>query len=83
MTKRLFDFCSSLIGLIVLMPILILISITIKISSSGPVLFYQKRVGKNGKLFTLIKFRSMTVQQESTITATVRGDVRITKIGGS
>ena len=81
MTKRLFDFCSSLIGLIVLMPVLILISIAIKISSSGPVLFCQKRVGKDGKLFTLIKFRSMTVQQESNSTATVLGDVRITKIG--
>lgn len=81
MTKRLFDFCSSLIGFIVLMPVLILISIAIKISSSGPVLFCQKRVGKDGKLFTLIKFRSMTVQQESNSTATVRGDVRITKIG--
>ena len=81
MTKRLFDFCSSLIGLIVLMPVLILISIAIKISSSGPVLFCQKRVGKDGKLFTMIKFRSMTVQQESNSTATVRGDVRITKIG--
>ena len=80
MTKRLFDFCSSLIGLILLMPVLILISIAIKISSSGPVLFCQKRVGKDGKLFTLIKFRSMTVQQESNSTATVLGDVRITKI---
>lgn len=81
MTKRLFDFCSSLIGLILLLPVLILISIAIKISSSGPVLFCQKRVGKDGKLFTLIKFRSMTVQQESNSTATVLGDVRITKIG--
>ena len=81
MTKRLFDFCSSIIGLIVLMPVLILISIAIKISSSGPVLFCQKRVGKDGKLFTMIKFRSMTVQQESNSTTTVRGDVRITKIG--
>lgn len=81
MIKRLFDFCSSLIGLILLMPILILISITIKISSPGPVLFYQNRVGKDGKIFTLIKFRSMTVQQESNSTATARGDVRITKIG--
>lgn len=81
MIKRLFDFCSSIIGLIVLMPVLILICIAIKISSSGPVLFSQKRVGKDGKLFTLIKFRSMTVQQESKSTATIRGDVRITKIG--
>ncbi|MAO72356.1 MAG: sugar transferase [Flavobacteriales bacterium] len=81
MTKRLFDFFSSVIGLIVLTPVLILISIAIKISSSGPVLFYQKRVGKDGKLFTLIKFRSMTVQQQSKSTATARGDVRITKIG--
>jgi len=81
MIKRTFDFCSSLIGLIVLFPILILISFAIKIGSKGPVLFSQKRVGKDGKLFTLIKFRSMTVQQESNSTSTARGDVRITKIG--
>ena len=81
MIKRTFDFCSSLIGLIVLFPILILISFAIKIGSKGPVLFSQKRVGKDGELFTLIKFRSMTVQQESNSTATARGDVRITKIG--
>lgn len=81
MIKRTFDFCSSLIGLIVLFPILILISFAIKIGSKGPVLFSQKRVGKDGKLFTLIKFRSMTVQQESNSTATARGDIRITKIG--
>ena len=81
MIKRTFDFCSSLIGLIVLFPILILISFAIKIGSKGPVLFSQKRVGKDGKLFTLIKFRSMTVQQESNSTATARGDARITGVG--
>lgn len=81
MIKRSFDFCSSLIGLIVLLPLLILISVVIKISSSGPVLFSQKRVGRDGKLFTLIKFRSMTVEQDDTSTATARGDARITKIG--
>lgn len=81
MIKRTFDFCSSLIGLMVLFPILIFIYLVIKIGSKGPVLFSQKRVGKDGRLFTLIKFRSMTVQQESNSTATARGDVRITKIG--
>ena len=81
MVKRIFDFCSSLIGLLVLIPLLILFSIAIKISSSGPVFFAQKRVGKDGKLFTLIKFRSMTVEQDNISTATARGDARITKIG--
>ena len=81
MIKRTFDLSSSLIGLIVLSPILIFISFAIKIGSKGPVFFSQKRVGKDGKLFTLIKFRSMTVQQESNSTATARGDIRITKIG--
>ena len=81
MDKRIFDFCSSLIGLLVLIPLLILFSIAIKISSSGPVFFAQKRVGKDGKLFTLIKFRSMTVEQDNISTATARGDARITKIG--
>ena len=81
MVKRTFDFCSSLIGLLVLLPLLILFSIAIKISSSGPVFFSQKRVGKDGKLFTLIKFRSMTVEQDNSSTATARGDARITKFG--
>ena len=81
MIKRTFDFCSSLIGLLVLSPLLILFSIAIKISSSGPVFFLQKRVGKGGKLFTLIKFRSMIVEQDNISTATARGDTRITKVG--
>ena len=81
MIKRTFDLCSSFIGLIILLPPLILISFAIKIGSSGPILFSQKRVGKDGRLFTLVKFRSMKVQQDSSTTSTARGDVRITKIG--
>lgn len=81
MIKRSFDFFSSFIGLIILLPLLIFVSLAIKIGSSGPIFFSQKRVGKDGKLFTLVKFRSMTVQQDSSNTATARGDVRITKIG--
>ena len=81
MIKRTFDFCSSFMGLIILFPLLIFISLAIKLGSSGPIFFSQKRVGKDGRLFTLVKFRSMTVQQDSSNTATARGDVRITKIG--
>ena len=79
--KRLFDFITSLTGLIVLVPIFIIASILVKISSVGPVFFVQKRIGKNGKIFQMIKFRSMSVIQNSTSTISVKGDVRITKIG--
>jgi len=81
MIKRIFDFSSSLLGLVILFPLLILISFAIKIGSSGPILFSQKRVGKDGKQFILIKFRSMMINQESNNTATAKGDDRITTIG--
>ncbi len=81
MIKRIFDFSSSLLGLIILFPLLILISFAIKIGSSGPILFSQKRVGKDGKQFILTKFRSMMINQESNNTATAKGDDRITTIG--
>ena len=81
MIKRIFDFSSSLIGLVILFPLLILISFAIKIGSSGPILFSQKRVGKEGKQFILIKFRSMMINQDHKNTVTAKGDDRITKIG--
>ncbi len=81
MIKRIFDFSSSLLGLVILFPLLILISFAIKIGSSGPILFSQKRVGKDGKQFILIKFRSMMMNQESNNTATAKDDDRITTIG--
>jgi len=79
--KRLFDFITSLIGIIVLFPIFIIVSLLVKISSVGPVFFVQKRIGKNGKIFQMIKFRSMFVIQRSNSTISVKGDVRITKVG--
>ncbi len=81
MIKRIFDFSSSLLGLVILFPLLFLISFAIKIGSSGPILFSQKRVGKDGKQFILIKFRSMMINQQSNNTATAKGDDRITTIG--
>ena len=81
MNKRLFDFCCSLLGLIILLPLLILISLIIKITSRGPVLFFQTRVGKDGNDFVLVKFRSMKVNHNLCSTVTTRGDSRITKVG--
>ncbi|MDQ7818404.1 MAG: sugar transferase [Melioribacteraceae bacterium] len=57
--KRIFDLVFGTIGLILLLPILIVIAILIKISSRGPVLFTQTRIGKDGKKFTFYKFRTM------------------------
>ena len=81
MIKRIFDFSFSFIGLIVLSPLLFFIFLAIKIDSIGPVLFSQKRVGKDGELFTLVKFRSMNLKQNSNSTTTTHGDILITKIG--
>lgn len=57
--KRLVDFTGSLTGIILCFPIFCLISLAIKITSPGPILFKQKRVGLNGKPFTVLKFRTM------------------------
>lgn len=59
--KRVFDFLFSLLMIVALSPILGLISILIKLESKGPVLFKQKRVGRNKVLFTIYKFRTMRV----------------------
>ena len=59
--KAIMDFLIALIALIVLSPLFSIVAIAIKIDSPGPVFFVQKRIGKNGKLFNCIKFRSMSV----------------------
>ena len=62
--KAIFDKLMSLIGLICLSPVLLVVAILIKVKMpGGPVLFRQVRVGKNGRLFTVYKFRSMTVKK--------------------
>ena len=82
MFKRIFDFMSSLVGIIILSPLFLIIAITIRIDTRGPVLFRQHRVGQDGRLFTLVKFRSMIVDENIGSTSTARGDIRITKVGG-
>lgn len=80
--KRIFDFVVSLIGAILLSPILLIVAIAIKIDSKGKVLFLQKRVGRYGKPFYIYKFRTMVTDAEKLgKQITVGKDERITKVG--
>jgi len=80
--KRIFDFCTSFIGLVLLSPILVIIAVLIKLDSPGQVFFKQKRVGLKGKDFLIYKFRTMIVDAEKYgKQITVGGDSRITKVG--
>ena len=82
MLKRLFDIISSIIGLSLLMPFLIILSIAIIMESRGGVFYLQTRVGKNNKDFKLYKFRSMAVGSDKKGLLTVgANDSRITKVG--
>ncbi|MDO5742320.1 MAG: sugar transferase [Vagococcus sp.] len=81
--KRPLDFILSLMGLIVLSWLFIIIMIAIKMDSKGPVFFKQKRVGKNKKLFSIYKFRTMYVEtpKEMPTHLLSNPDAFITKIG--
>jgi O-antigen biosynthesis protein WbqP len=59
--KRVIDFMLSLIAMIIFLPVFLIIAILIKLDSKGPVLFKQKRVGKNKKYFYILKFRTMRI----------------------
>lgn len=80
--KRLFDFFASLFGLIVFSPLLLLISIWVKLDSSGPVFYRPERGGRFGKPFRIFKFRSMVVNADQIGGPTTSGsDSRVTKSG--
>lgn len=92
--KRLFDILLSLVALIILSPLFLLVAILIKIDSKGPVFFKHKRIGKNGKIIGVYKFRSMVINAEELLKQftpeqkkeyeknfKLDNDPRITKIG--
>ena len=81
--KRLFDVIVSSAGLLVLSPVLLVIAFAVKLSSPGPIFFKQKRIGNNNSEFTLVKFRSMTVQSrlDSDTVWTIPDDKRVTPFG--
>jgi len=80
--KRGFDVVLSTVGIVVTMPVILMISAAIKLDSPGPVLYKQERVGKDGKLFGLLKFRSMhqDAEENGPVWADV-GDDRATRVG--
>lgn len=91
--KRIIDILGSLFGIIVLGPLMIIVAFIIKLTSEGPVIFVQKRVGKDGKIFNMYKFRSMVNNAEKLLDGLmdknemsgpvfkIKDDPRITKIG--
>lgn len=91
--KRVIDVCVSIVALSILFPFLVLLALCIKIDSKGPVFFKQKRVGLNGRTFTLLKFRSMVTNAEEMRSELesknemqgpvfkIRNDPRITRVG--
>jgi len=82
MLKRGFDILASLIGLIVLSPVLLLISLLIKIESNGPIFYKQKRVGLKGIEFEIFKFRTMFLGSDKKGLLTVGDrDPRVTRVG--
>lgn len=81
--KRAIDTVLSLLALVILSPLLLITAIAIKLSSPGPVLFKQQRLGLHGKEFTIYKFRSMAVGAEHTGSGVYseKGDPRVSTIG--
>ncbi|MCX6723473.1 MAG: sugar transferase [Candidatus Staskawiczbacteria bacterium] len=82
MIKRIFDFTLALMGLIIFLPLIIFISIAICLEDGWPVLFMQERVGKNGKIFKIIKFRSMKETDNPYLDLDLlKNDPRVTRVG--
>lgn len=82
MLKRLFDIMVSLVFVCTLFPFLyIIIGMAIKVTSQGPVLFRQRRHGRDGRIFTLLKFRTMKPNDEADTLQAAGNDRRLTSIG--
>ena len=82
--KRFFDILCSGLGLIIASPFILIIAILVKTSSKGPIFFLQERLGRKGKVFKIIKFRTMVVNAENIGTGVKvdgKSDPRITKVG--
>jgi undecaprenyl-phosphate galactose phosphotransferase/putative colanic acid biosynthesis UDP-glucose lipid carrier transferase len=82
LVKRWMDLCVASLAVAFFFPVMVLTAIAIKLDSRGPIIFRQYRKGFNGKQFTMLKFRTMIVQENgATVTQATRNDPRVTSIG--
>jgi len=80
--KRAFDIAMSFCALMVFLPLLLTIAMLVRLESRGPALFRQRRTGLHGKVFTVLKFRTMTVAEDGdTVRQATVGDARVTALG--
>ncbi|OUQ56641.1 sugar transferase [Tyzzerella sp. An114] len=81
--KRFLDIILSFLGIVILSPVFLFTAAAIKLDSPGEIIFKQQRIGLNGKVFNIYKFRSMCVGAEKTGTGqySFKGDPRVTKVG--
>lgn len=79
--KRVFDVAASCVGLVALAPVLLVVGLAVIATSRGPALFRQERVGKDGRMFRIAKFRTMYLHQDEANTVTIAGDSRVTPLG--
>ena len=79
--KRVFDVVTSILVLVLFLPIWLLVALIIKLEDGGPVFFIQERVTNDNKLFNIIKFRSMKVSNSKEVLPTLNDDDRVTRIG--
>jgi Undecaprenyl-phosphate glucose phosphotransferase len=80
--KRAFDLCIALAAVILLLPVFLIVALTIKFDSAGPVFFQQRRGGYNGRRFAILKFRTMSVMEDGTnVQQAQANDRRVTRVG--
>lgn len=80
-TRRSIDFFTALLALLIFAPLMITLAVAVQVESDGPAIFMQERMGRNGQVFTLYKFRSMRAASHQGSPITVSGDDRVTRVG--
>ena len=79
--KRYLDIIASILGLIILLPLYVIVALSIKLESKGPIIYKQLRLGLHGREFTMYKFRTMVAGAEKGGVYELKGDKRVTKVG--